>query len=96
MFFVKSDNAEIPVENLKIFSKCPFCGKVDEITEEFWEMVFDRDSDFDIYSSQVYCCSCTKESQTFREILMNSGVTEPKLTQSVLKSMQLMHGGVTA
>ena len=95
MFFVKSDNKNIPVEDLKIYSKCPVCGKSDEITEDFWEMVFDRDSDFDIYSSQLYCADCTRESNTFRQIL-SAHVPESQLDRAVMKAMENLHSGITA
>lgn len=95
MFFVKSNNAEIPVEDLKIYSKCPVCGKVDEISEDFWEWVADKEEPLDIYGSSLYCADCTRESQTFRQIL-SAHVPESQLDRAVMKAMENLHSGVTA
>lgn len=58
---------EIAVDELEFFSICPCCGE--EVPQpDFWENVKNV-SDFDPYTTEVYCDRCGSLSQAERHIL---------------------------
>ena len=91
MYVKTADGTKIDVIDLDFYCKCPVCGR-EVAVPEFFEFL--ESGDFDPYDSRIYCDNCTRESQTFRQIL-SAHVPESQLDRAVMKAMENLHSGVT-
>ena len=98
MFYVSINEIPVAVSDLPICTRCPICKKEFRVPE-FFEMLENAHSDLfdDLLDDDagMFCDDCTRESQTFRQIL-SAHVPESQLDVAVMKTLKNLHSGVTA
>ena len=92
MYIKTKNGTKIDVIDLEFYCTCPVCGR-EVAVPEFFECF--ENCDFDPYGTNFYCDDCTRESNTFRQIL-SAHVPESQLDRAVMKAMKNLHSGVTA